>query len=197
MDNNNGIVVSGDNLFINYTDPTTDTDKKVVLKIEKLLEAVHEKISKVTGQFKGCHLVTTDEFFIGPDGRDYKAVWGEVEILEDSILGIKTNARSSNWFLKVGHEQNYVIIAGCQVHYITKCPQPYSGEIKGWPELNKKGEYVIPTLPSRVYVIPPKIGTIPVSISREGVMQLKASENVPSHQEPKIVKQGKGMCKGK
>lgn len=68
----------------------------------------------------GKYLITTDAWFYGPDGKQYRAVWGEVVIVSDSILGIKTNVRSSNWFAKVGSEDNHVIVAGCQIHYAIK-----------------------------------------------------------------------------
>jgi hypothetical protein len=35
---------------------------------------------------KGKYLITTDSWFYAPDGKQYKAVWGEVSILSDSIL---------------------------------------------------------------------------------------------------------------
>lgn len=70
---------------------------------------------------KGNYLITTDAWFIAPDGRQYRAVWGNVEIIPDDFLGIRTNAKSSNWFAKVGNDDNHVIIAGCQIHYAIKC----------------------------------------------------------------------------
>lgn len=73
---------------------------------------------------KGKYLITTDAWFYAPDGKQYNAVWGEVEIVSDSILGIKTNVRSSNWFAKVGTEHKHVIVAGCQIHYALKCDAP-------------------------------------------------------------------------
>ena len=69
---------------------------------------------------KGKYLITTDNWFYGPDGFQYRAVWGEVQIVEDSFLGIKTNIRSSNWYAKIGTEDNHVIVAGCQIHYAVK-----------------------------------------------------------------------------
>ena len=72
---------------------------------------------------KGKYIVTTDNWFYAPDGNSYKAVWGEVEIVEDTFLGIKTNRNSSNWFAKVGNKDNHVVIAGCQIHYATKCEE--------------------------------------------------------------------------
>ena len=70
---------------------------------------------------KGKYLITTDNWFIAPDGKNYRAVWGDVEIVDDSILGIKTNRNASNWFAKVGTENNHVIVAGCQIHYSIRC----------------------------------------------------------------------------
>lgn len=70
---------------------------------------------------KGKHLITTDSWFVAPDGNEYKSVWGDVEILTDSFLGIKTNARSANWFARIGTKENHIIVAGCQIHYAIKC----------------------------------------------------------------------------
>jgi hypothetical protein len=69
----------------------------------------------------GHYLVTCDNWFYAPDGKLYRSVWGHVEVIQDSFLGVKTNSHSSNWFLKVGTNQNHVIIAGCQVHYAVLC----------------------------------------------------------------------------
>ena len=66
------------------------------------------------------YIVTTDNWFFAPDGKQYRGVFGKVEIISDAFLGIKTNIRSSNWFAKVGTEENHVIIAGCQIHYAVK-----------------------------------------------------------------------------
>lgn len=65
----------------------------------------------------GKYLITTDHWFYAPDGKKYRAVWGEVEILGDSVLGVATNRNSANWFAKVGSEETHIIIAGCQIHY--------------------------------------------------------------------------------
>lgn len=73
---------------------------------------------------EGKYLITSDAWFYGPDGKTYRSVWGNVEIVSDSILGIKTNTRSSNWFAKVGNDKSHIIIAGCQIHYALKCDAP-------------------------------------------------------------------------
>lgn len=72
---------------------------------------------------KGKYLITTDNWFYAPDGKLYRAVWGNVEILPDDFLGVKTNIRSSNWYAKVGSADKFVLIAGCQLHYAVKCPK--------------------------------------------------------------------------
>jgi len=73
---------------------------------------------------QGKYLITTDNYFFGPDGRQYRAVWGNVSVFEDNkVLGIKTNIRATNWYVKVGSEENHVIVAGCQIHYATRCEE--------------------------------------------------------------------------
>lgn len=69
----------------------------------------------------GKYLITTDNWFIAPDGKSYRAAWGDVEIVDDGILGVKTNRMSANWFAKVGSREKHIIIAGCQIHYAVKC----------------------------------------------------------------------------
>lgn len=69
----------------------------------------------------GKYLITTNSWFYAPDGKSYKAVWGEVEIVEDKYIGIKTNRNSTNWYAKVGSDDNHIIIAGCQIYYAIKC----------------------------------------------------------------------------
>jgi len=84
---------------------------------------------------EGKYLITTDNWFIAPDGKQYKSVWGDVKIVSDAILGIKTNTRSSNWFAKIGDEENHVIIAGCQIHYAVRCEQqPHTGKVVEWSD---------------------------------------------------------------
>lgn len=60
-------------------------------------------------------LVTTDNWFCGPDGLQYRAVYGTLigVFTDQQVLGIKTNARSTNWYAQIGG----CLIAGCQIHY--------------------------------------------------------------------------------
>lgn len=69
------------------------------------------------------YLVTTDNWFYAPDGKKYRAAWGKITVLEDSILGLKTNRNSTNWFLKIGSEDNHIIAAGCQIYYAVRCEE--------------------------------------------------------------------------
>jgi len=82
---------------------------------------------------KGKYLITTNEWFAAPDGNEYRAIWGNVEILEDNILGVKTNRNSTNWYAKIGDEKRHAIISGCQINYAVKCDEkPYVGMVKAW-----------------------------------------------------------------
>ncbi len=101
---------------------------------------------------KGRYLITTDNWFLAPDGKQYKAAWGNIEVLEDNFLGLKTNRNSTNWYAKVGDGNNHVIIAGCQIHYAVKCnekPSTESGE--DWQADAASGLKVFNT-PSKIYI---------------------------------------------
>jgi hypothetical protein len=82
---------------------------------------------------KGKYLITTDNWFYAPDGKQYRAVWGNVEVLGDEIIGVKTNRNSTNWFAKVGTVDNHVIVAGCQIHYAVKSDErPNTENVMDW-----------------------------------------------------------------
>lgn len=76
-------------------------------------------------------LITCNEWFYAPDGENYKAVFGTVHAVvnDDVALGIKTNAKSSNWFVSIGD----MIVAGCQIQYAQRAnkfnPKPSLAEI--------------------------------------------------------------------
>jgi hypothetical protein len=76
---------------------------------------------------KGRYLITTDAWFYAPDGKKYRSAWGNVEILEDSFLGLKTNRNSTNWYAFIGSEERGMMVAGCQIHYAVKCLNPPNG----------------------------------------------------------------------
>ncbi len=61
------------------------------------------------------YLLTTNEWFFAPDGESYRAVFGTLKGIhsDNETLGIKTNARSANWYVEIGN----MMIAGCQIFY--------------------------------------------------------------------------------
>ena len=48
--------------------------------------------------------------------------------MEDTVLGIKTNKGSSNWYAFVGSDEKGVLVAGCQIHYAVRCPNKPNSE---------------------------------------------------------------------
>lgn len=99
---------------------------------------------------EGKYLITTDAWFYAPDGMKYRSVWGEVKILNDSVLGVKTNRNSVNWFAFVGSQKKGVLIAGCQIHYAVKCPEkPNTGSVLDFTYTN--GELHTFNRPSEIY----------------------------------------------
>lgn len=67
------------------------------------------------------YLITTERWFIAPDGEQYRSVWGKVKSILDSeeTLRIKTNRNSTNWYVEIGN----MIVAGCQIHYAIQTDQ--------------------------------------------------------------------------
>jgi len=63
-------------------------------------------------------LVTTENWFHAPDGRQYRAVFGKLKSVRtaECSLGIKPNGKSTNWYMEVGN----MMIAGCQLHYVIR-----------------------------------------------------------------------------
>lgn len=83
---------------------------------------------------KKC-IVTSNSWFYGNDGKKYRAAWGTVNVYtDDSILGIKTNRNSTDWFVTVGKDPYTAIIAGCQVHQCVIC--------KNKPDFNTINEII-------------------------------------------------------
>ena len=72
-------------------------------------------------------LITTSNWFYGPDGRMYNAVHGTVMAIKDDeqTLGIRTNRNSTNWYVQVGN----ITIAGCQIHYAIRADSVHLGPV--------------------------------------------------------------------
>ena len=92
-------------------------------------------------------LVTVDNWFYAPDGIQYRAVFGTVQAVsgDQDTLGVKTNARSTNWYVTIGG----MLIAGCQVHYAIKCDDANTGDIQDFREVDGKMHTF--TRPSYIY----------------------------------------------
>jgi hypothetical protein len=94
------------------------------------------------------YLVTTDSWFTAPDGTSYKAVFGTATAIQsaEQTLGIKPNARSTNWYVIIGK----VVIAGCQIHYAIQTDTCSSARSKDWAMDAKEGLKECDT-PSKIY----------------------------------------------
>lgn len=81
-------------------------------------------------------LITTDEWFYAPDGRQYRGVFGTVKAVRSSeeTLGVRTNAKSTNWYVEIG----CMTIAGCQIHYAVRCDECNCDRVTDWS--NDDGE---------------------------------------------------------
>jgi hypothetical protein len=70
---------------------------------------------------EGYYLINCDDWFVGPDGEMYSAVWGYCKVMQTKdTLGFNP-ARSANWFVQVGTGEGAVVIAGCRIHYAVQC----------------------------------------------------------------------------
>jgi len=60
-------------------------------------------------------LVSTNDWFLAPDGESYRAVFGKVKGIHtaEETLGVQTNKHSTNWYLEIGN----MVVAGCQIYY--------------------------------------------------------------------------------
>jgi len=67
------------------------------------------------------YLITTDNWFIAPDGESYRSAFGTIKgiMSDEQTLGIKTNRGSTNWYVQIG----CMLIAGCQIHYAVETPE--------------------------------------------------------------------------
>ncbi len=92
-------------------------------------------------------LVTTSNWFMAPNGKQYMSVFGKVKAIQNDqeTLGIKTNARSANWYLEIGN----MTIAGCQIHYAIKTNECNFGRVDAYDI--KDGECKEYTRPSQIY----------------------------------------------
>lgn len=90
-------------------------------------------------------LVTTDNWFFAPNGLEYRAVFGTVKGVhtDEATLGIKTNSRSTNWYVEIGN----MVIAGCQIHYAIHTESCNLGDVRAWQTSGESGiqEFIRPS----------------------------------------------------
>lgn len=70
------------------------------------------------------YLVTSDSYFFGPDGNQYRAAWGKPKMISTKEAFDFNPSRSTNWFLQLGEGEGAVFIAGCQIHFAVQCENP-------------------------------------------------------------------------
>lgn len=92
-------------------------------------------------------LITTDNWLYAPDGKQYRSAYGTVRGIhtDEKTLGIRTNARSTNWYVQVGD----LMIAGCQVHYAVRTEECNLGTVSEWKEVD--GVITHYNRPSNIY----------------------------------------------
>lgn len=84
------------------------------------------------------YLITTDNWFLAPDGNQYKAAWGKCEIITtEEAFSFKPLRPSTNWFVKCGN----IIIGGCQIHYAIECDKKPAIKFGHYESGNKIVEY--------------------------------------------------------
>ena len=67
-------------------------------------------------------LITTQAWFHRPDGTQARAVWGTLKAVHTTqeALGFTPSRTHTNWVIEIGE----MMITGCQIQYITLCPEP-------------------------------------------------------------------------
>ena len=92
-------------------------------------------------------LITVDNWFYAPDGNVYKAAWGTVRAVQSDqeTLGIKTNVKSTNWYVQLGN----LVVAGCQIHYAVRADQVHLGDVESYTE--KDGQCLKYMRPGQIY----------------------------------------------
>lgn len=97
------------------------------------------------------YLVTSDHYFVAPDGESYLSAWGAAYLkTTDDVFGFKPARPSTNWFLKIGSDENHIIMAGCQIHYAIRCETEPMDKYSG--KLEKCGTSSIEKSASRIYI---------------------------------------------
>lgn len=94
-------------------------------------------------------LVTCEQWFIAPNGRLYRCVFGTVKavLTAEDALGVRPNGRSSNWYLEIG----CITIAGCQIHYAVRTDAAILDRVNDWHFSAEKQTLVEYDRPSMIF----------------------------------------------
>ena len=89
-------------------------------------------------------LVTTNDWFLAPNGTEYKAVFGTVTAIGSAVdvLGVETN----DWYLDIGD----MIIAGCQINCLIRTDQYDDGHTSSWSN-DRDGNAKVSAVPCKIY----------------------------------------------
>lgn len=94
-------------------------------------------------------LVTTQNWFYAPDGKQYRGVWGTLKAVHEAgkMLGFIPNRAHANWFIQVGA----LTVMGCQVMYVLDCPEkPPDGDVTDFTM--EAGKVISYDRPSVIYI---------------------------------------------
>ena len=63
-------------------------------------------------------LATSTSWFIAPDGRSYKCIYGTLHgvLSTEQELGFKPNLKHTNWFINIGK----MVVAGCEILHVVQ-----------------------------------------------------------------------------
>lgn len=77
-------------------------------------------------------LITTQNWFYGSDGRQYRAVHGTLKAIHSVTedLGFTPNRVHTNWTIEIGN----MIIMGCQVLYVQQSDSANHDIVHDWVE---------------------------------------------------------------
>lgn len=92
-------------------------------------------------------LVTCSQWFLAPDGNEYRAAFGTLTcIINDNEMNIRMARTHANFYLKVGG----FMIAGCEAKFVIQSDiEPPKGMVKGWT--THEGKFVEYERPSLIY----------------------------------------------
>ena len=95
---------------------------------------------------KDKYLLTVENWFTAPDGKQYKSFWGECEFLDNHFLGK---------VIQIGNDENHIIIKETEIKNMIKCNSINLNEVEDY-HINGYDEVINNIIPSRIYApVPP------------------------------------------